>query len=75
MKPARLSIEQARRLRERVAARLRFLNRLVERMNAIGFVPGDPLMTAALNARDAVQKLHVEAHYASCKSGVGRGEE
>ncbi|HEY8751211.1 MAG TPA: hypothetical protein VIM11_24720 [Tepidisphaeraceae bacterium] len=72
MKPRHLTIDQAQRLRDLVAKRLRFFGRLVDRMNAVGFVPDDPLMHAAICARDAVHKLHVEAHYAGCKSGVGR---
>jgi hypothetical protein len=66
---------QAKQLRDAVAVRLRFFHRLVERMNLAGFVPDDKLMKAAIEARDAVHRLHVEAHYASCPSGVGEDSE
>jgi hypothetical protein len=67
-----ITTDQANRLREQVARKLRFLNRLVDRMTRLKFPPADPLYRAALNARHALQGLHVEAHYASCTSGVGR---
>jgi hypothetical protein len=72
--PARLTREQARALQAHVAPRLRWTNRLVERMTALGFTPADPVYAAALRARDALMELHVAAHYASMEHGVGRGE-
>jgi len=41
-------------------------------MDRLGFPPQDPLWRAAVQARHALQGLHVAAHYASCTSGVGR---
>lgn len=64
--------DQAERLREQIAGHLRYLNRLCERMNRLGFPPADPLYVAAERARAAIQALHVAAHYASCGQGVGR---
>lgn len=61
----------AERLRGQIARHLRYLNRLCERMNRLGFPPDDPLYVAAERARTAIQGLHVAAHYASCEHGVG----
>jgi hypothetical protein len=66
-----LTTAQAKQLRDVVAARLRFFGRLVDRMNAAGFIPEDALMKAAVEARDAVHRLHVERHYAGWEGGVG----
>ena len=63
--------DQAVRLRLSVARHLQYLNRLCERMNRLGFPPGDPLYVAAERARVFMQDLHVAAHHAGCKHGVG----
>jgi hypothetical protein len=63
---------QATRLRLIVAADLRFVGRLCERMRMLGFPPADPLYTAAIRAHHSLQELHVQAHYCSCTSGVGK---
>ncbi len=63
--------EQAAKLKAIVARHLRFLNRLCNRMNHLGFPPTDPLWQAAARARNALQDLSVACHYATCKSGVG----
>ena len=67
-----LQPEQALRLRIAVAHHLRYLNRLCDRMNRLGFPPNGPLYVAAERARVSAQDLHVAAHYVSCKQGVGR---
>jgi hypothetical protein len=41
-------------------------------MELLGFPPTDPLYQAASRAHDALQELHVRAHYCSCASGVGK---
>jgi hypothetical protein len=41
-------------------------------MEQQGFPPDDELYRACSRAWDAMQELHVRAHYASCTSGVGR---
>ena len=51
--------------------RLRWLNRLCDRMKLLGFAPDDGLYSAALRARASMQDLHVACHYASVNSGVG----
>jgi hypothetical protein len=48
---------------------------LVERMQKLGFAPGDDLYDAAIRAQAAVHELHVNCHYAGCKHGVGKVAE
>ena len=67
-----LHVDRAIRLMAQVGRQLRWLDRLCRRMDQLGFPPDDSLRQAALAARSTMQDLHVEAHYASCKSGVGR---
>jgi len=67
-----LQPEQALKLRETVARQLRFVSRLCRRLDVLGFPPSDPLWRAACRARDGLHELHVAAHYAAVKKGVGR---
>jgi hypothetical protein len=67
-----LTPDQAERLKDVVGRQLRFLNRLVARMQQRQFPTDDPLWIGAIAARNAAQDLFVAAHYAGCKSGVGR---
>lgn len=75
MRASNLTIEQARKLKDQIAERLRYLNRLVDRMTKLGFVPTDDLYAAALRAQAGMHELHVKAHYAGCKHGVAKIEE
>ena len=63
---------QAARLCEIVARQLCFAGKLCARMERLGFGPNDPLFRAASKARNALQELHVTAHYCRCTSGVGK---
>ena len=65
---------QAERLGAQVRPMLRYVNRLCERMIRLQFPVNDPLQLAAVKARAAMQDLHMAAHYASCRHGVGRPE-
>jgi hypothetical protein len=67
-----LKPEQIEALQAIVARQLRFLNRLCQRFDHLGFVPTDAVVGAALRARDAMQELHVRCHYATCRHGVGK---
>jgi hypothetical protein len=58
-------------LMRQVGAHLNWLGRLRRRMELLGFSPEDPLYRACSEAYNAMQELHVRAHYASCTSGVG----
>jgi hypothetical protein len=64
--------EQGRRLCDSVRPALAYVGRLRRRMELLGFPPNDPLYVAASRAHDALQELHVRAHYCSCTSGVAR---
>ena len=61
---------QAARLRRQVARQLGYLGRLRRRMELMGFSPEDRLYLSVKRAHDAMQELHVRAHYAACTSGV-----
>jgi len=63
---------QANRLREILGRNLRFVARLSQRMERLGFPADDPLYVATSKAQRALQELHVRAHYCSCTSGVGK---
>jgi hypothetical protein len=69
-----LDTETAQRLRRAVAKRLRWFGRLRRRMELRGFPPTDALYISVSKCYAATQELHVRAHYASCRSGVGRSE-
>lgn len=70
MDSGELTAEQAERLKQVLGRHLRFLNRLVERMQQRQFPLEDPLWIAAVTARNAAQDLFTAAHYAGCKRGV-----
>jgi len=67
-----LTPAQATRLREILGRNLRFVAKLCQRMERLGFPADDPLYQAAGKAQRALQELHVRAHYCSCTSGVGK---
>ena len=67
-----LSTTQAEKLKQQAGFCLRFLNNLCKRMDRVRFEPTDELYRAAQTARNALQDLHVAAHYATCEHGVGR---
>ena len=64
---------QAHSIRDRIAPTLAYLGRLRDRMVDVGFPPQDPLYLLTCEARNGLHGLFVEAHYAGCTSGVGRG--
>jgi len=63
--------DQATELCRQVRRSLSYIGRLRRRMELLGFPPDDPLYRSASEAHDALQELHVRAHYCSCTSGVG----
>jgi hypothetical protein len=69
-----LTTEQAEALRERFGRMLNYAGRVKRRMERLGFPHNDPLYRETLRACDALQGLHMAAHYASCKSGVGKSQ-
>jgi hypothetical protein len=67
-----LTPDQAEALKAIVGRQLRFLNRMVGRMQQRQFPVDDAVWLASIAARNAAQDLFVACHYAGCKSGVGR---
>jgi len=51
--------EQFERLKATVARHLRFYDRLLARMQAMGFPPGDPLVKSATTAANGVHAMSV----------------
>jgi hypothetical protein len=70
MKGEDLSRQQRERLEEQVRRQLRYLHRLTERMQRLGWAVNDPMWLEALRARDALQGLLAAVRYSGC-SGVG----
>jgi hypothetical protein len=71
MDSSHIKPEQAMRLCASVRRSLAYIGRLRRRMELLGFPPDDPLYCSASKAHDALQELHVRAHYCSVPSGVG----
>lgn len=71
MDSSHLTPAQAARLRDAVRRHLDYIGRLRRRMEIVGFPPDDRAYRAASAAHDALQELHVLAHYRACTSGVG----
>jgi hypothetical protein len=72
MRSTDLTREQARALKAKLHPMLGYLARLKRRMVRRGFLNDDPLLAAVVRAEDVMHALHVETHYLSCDSGVGR---
>jgi aromatic ring-cleaving dioxygenase len=72
MESGDLTIEQAESLRRRAAEMLRYTVTLRQRMERLAFPHEDPLYRATVDAFYALQHLHIQAHYLTCSSGVGR---
>lgn len=70
-----LTHEQAARIRAALAPSVRYLGKLKDRMDQVGFLPHDPLYELVKDAYNAVHHLSMDLHYRSCKSGVYRGRE
>lgn len=63
-----LSASQAGRLKESLGPQLRYPSRLLNRMEKIGFLSGDPLYERVKKKYDATHDLHVHLHYLGCKA-------
>jgi hypothetical protein len=66
-----LSRENANWLRDHVAPMLRCLGGVRRQLERRGFVRDHPLLRAVNAAWAGLHWLHMEAHYESCKGGVG----
>lgn len=73
MERRRLTHEQAARLRASTGQALRWANAICRRFDQLGIPLDDELYAAARQAQDAIHRLSVAAHYASCESGVAQG--
>jgi len=67
----KINRRQSAQLAEMVGTRLAWLSRIVARLTKLGYVPDDPLLSAAMNAQDALTRLRMAAHY-SAVDGSGR---
>lgn len=67
--------QQAQRLCEAIRPSLAYVVRLRRRMEQLGFPPDDVLYRAAARAHDAMQELHVRAHYCACPLRTSRPRE
>ena len=72
MDSSQIKPEQAMRLCASLRGSMAYLLKLRQRMEELGFPPDDPLYRATTHAQQAIQDLHVRAHYCSCTSGVGK---
>lgn len=63
--------EHAKRIQEALRPSLQYLNRLEERLIAVGALPNDSLLQKVVKARDAMHDLSIKLHYLSCDGGVG----
>ena len=63
-----LTREQAAAVAKSVGPMLGYLDRLRQRMEKVGFLPGDPLYVLVREAEDKIHHLSVELHYRSCGS-------
>lgn len=66
-----LTPAQASAIKTTVGRQLRYLTRLCDRINRLGWPIDDPLRLAAEEARKRTQDLLTASHYAGCKHGVG----
>lgn len=71
MDSSRIQHHAARQLCSQLRRPLGYLGRLRRRMEVLGFPPTDPLYLDTRRAQEALQDLHVRAHYLSCPQGVG----
>jgi hypothetical protein len=64
----KLTANQLEQVSAVVRRQLRYLGRLRDRLNAVGFVPDDTLMRETMKAYDAVHGLNVTLHYDGCEA-------
>lgn len=67
-----ITTDQAAELFKRLFPHVNFVRRLVTRMEKLGFPQNNPLYVKARNADSAMRELYGEAHWRSCKGGMGR---
>jgi hypothetical protein len=65
-----LTADQLSKMRHGLSGHCRYLHRLVERMDAVGWDKKDPLYQSAFEAMRAAEGLAIALHYAGC---IGTG--
>jgi hypothetical protein len=75
MRGSDLSAAQLSRLRQQAAAKLDWINRLVERMSKSGWEATDDLHQAAMHAQAALHHLHERTLYTRSKHGAAKAAE
>ena len=65
-----LTPEQQARFRAQIGRQLRYLSRLLQRMDQTGWSPTDPVRLAVFYAWEGVYSLIVKLHYAMCPPGT-----
>jgi hypothetical protein len=70
MDSSALTREQFEAMQEPITRQLRYLGRLRDRMNRLGFPPSDPLIEHVTAAFNAVHALRVHVHYNVCSPGT-----
>jgi hypothetical protein len=66
-----LTTEQCRVLADQAGRMLRYLHRLVGRMEHLRFPHDDKLLRVSREAENAMHTLFVTTHYMSCRDSVG----
>jgi hypothetical protein len=66
MKTEDLSPEQLEKLYAAIWPRMNYIVRLEKRLKELGFKEEEPLRAKVLAARNAMQALHIQIHYARC---------
>jgi hypothetical protein len=66
-----ITAAQADALAIKLQPMLGYLNRLLKRMEQIGFPPDDRLLKFTVEARNAMHELTVAVHYESCPGKTG----
>jgi hypothetical protein len=69
-----IPLEAFTQVRDKLGPVLPYLDRLRVRLEQTGYTPADSLLCCTLDAHARLQALSMELHYASCRSGVRRGE-
>jgi hypothetical protein len=69
-----LTSAQLAAVAEVVGRYVRFLNRMLRRMEKRGFPGNDELYRETSRAYDGLRSLLTTLHYLNCRSGVGRHE-
>ena len=68
-----LTHNQCQKMRDALFPLANYVVRMKKRMEKLGFPRRDPLYALVAASQEDLQRLSMELHYRSCKSGVARG--